>query len=130
VHFFLWLLFKNETLTRDNLAKKQNVNDKTCLFCEELETCHHLFFDCVIEKEMRSRISRVVGREIGSPLESIGAYLLSNRKFITLNMISAAALWAISKLRNDLCFQNLAWRNLGVLLMRVVVMVQNWTISC
>jgi hypothetical protein len=89
-----------------------------------------LFFDCVIEKEMRSRISRVVGREIGSPLESIGAYLLSNRKFITLNMISAAALWAISKLRNDLCFQNLAWRNLGVLLMRVVVMVQNWTISC
>jgi hypothetical protein len=92
VHFFLWLLFENKILTRDNLAKKQNVNDKTCLFCEELETCHHLFFDCVIAKEMWSRISRVVGREIGSSLESIGACWLSNRKFITLNMISVAAL--------------------------------------
>jgi hypothetical protein len=29
MHFFLCLLFKNKTLTRDNLAKKQNMNDKT-----------------------------------------------------------------------------------------------------
>jgi hypothetical protein len=58
------------------------------------ETCHHLFFDCVIAKDMWI-ISRVVGREIGSSLESIGACWLSSKKFITLNMISAAALWAI-----------------------------------
>lgn len=41
--FFLWLLFKNKTLTRDSLAKKQKVNNKTCIFCEELETSQHLF---------------------------------------------------------------------------------------
>jgi hypothetical protein len=130
VQFFLWLLFKNKTLTRDNLAKKQNVNDKTCLFCEELETCQHLFFDCVIAKEMWCRISRVAGREIGRSLESIGTCWLSNKKFITLNMISVVALWAIWKLRNDLCFQNLAWRNMGVVLTKIVVLVQNWTILC
>jgi hypothetical protein len=43
VHFFLWLLINNKNLTRDNLAKRQHVDTKACLFCEELESYHHLF---------------------------------------------------------------------------------------
>jgi hypothetical protein len=48
IHFFLWLLSKNKNLTRDNLQKRREVRDKTCLFCAELETCNHLFFECVV----------------------------------------------------------------------------------
>lgn len=42
--FFVWLLADNKVLTRDNLSKRKNLDDKTCLFCSEYETMHHLFF--------------------------------------------------------------------------------------
>jgi hypothetical protein len=45
--FFLWLLFHNKLLTKDNLVKRQSVDDLTCVFCNEVESCQHLFFDCV-----------------------------------------------------------------------------------
>ena len=46
VHFFLWLLSKNKVLTRDNLnIRKKIVEDRSCLFCTEPESFHHLFFN-------------------------------------------------------------------------------------
>jgi hypothetical protein len=36
IHFFLWLLFHNKLLTRDNLVKRQNVDDLTCIFLMKL----------------------------------------------------------------------------------------------
>jgi hypothetical protein len=130
VQFFLWLLSNNKNLTRDNLAKKQHVEDKTCLFCGESETAQHLFFMCVVAKQMWIRISEVVSRDVGVCFESIGLCWLSEKKFLTINMITSAALWALWKLRNEMCFQNRAWRNMGRLLMRVVSLIQNWIILC
>jgi hypothetical protein len=45
---FLWLLANNKVLTRDNLAKRKQVDDKTCLFCDDLELVLHLFFECCV----------------------------------------------------------------------------------
>jgi hypothetical protein len=130
VQFFLWLLTNNKNLTRDNLAKRQHVEDKTCLFCGEAETANHLFFMCVVAEQMWIRISEVVRRGVGVSFESIGLCWLSEKKFMTINVITSAALWALWKLRNEMCFQNRAWRNMGHLLMKVVFLVQNWTILC
>jgi hypothetical protein len=130
VQFFLWLLSNNKNLTRDNLSKRQQVDDKTRLFCGELESSLHLFFECVVARQMWGRISSVVGRVIGSSFESIGICWLSNKKFLNINIISSAALWALWKLRNDLCFQNKMWRSMQDLLMRVASLAQNWTILC
>jgi hypothetical protein len=44
VHIFLWLLANNKTLTRDNLEERKRLEDKRCLFCNELESVSHLFF--------------------------------------------------------------------------------------
>jgi hypothetical protein len=44
LHVFIWLLANNKLLTRDNLVKRQNVPDLTCVFCSENETCERLFF--------------------------------------------------------------------------------------
>ena len=33
VQVFLWLLSKNKLLTRDNLSKRSEVSNKSCLFC-------------------------------------------------------------------------------------------------
>jgi hypothetical protein len=52
IHFFLWLLAHNKHLTRDNLSKRQNVNDLTCVFCNEIQSCHHFFFDCVVASNL------------------------------------------------------------------------------
>jgi hypothetical protein len=35
----------------DNLAIRQEVADKSCLFCAEQETSRHLFFDCEVAKK-------------------------------------------------------------------------------
>jgi hypothetical protein len=130
IHFFLWLLSKNKNLTRDNLAKRQKVEDMRCLFCEELESCNHVFFECVVAKEMWSRISSAIGRNVGNSFESIGICWLSNRKFAAINILSSAALWAMWKLRNALCFQNFVWQDMRKLLMNIVVMAQNWIMLC
>jgi hypothetical protein len=36
IHFFLWLLFHNKLLTRDNLVKRHNVDDLTYVFVMKL----------------------------------------------------------------------------------------------
>jgi hypothetical protein len=42
IHFFLWLVFYKKLLRRDNLSKRQQVEDLSCIFCNELESCEHL----------------------------------------------------------------------------------------
>lgn len=119
VQFFLWLLGKNKVLTRDNLAKRQGVEVDTCLFCDEKESCNHLFFECTVAKCMWEHISLVVG-ELGASFESIGSKWLSNKKFVAVNIISSAALWGLWKLRNEICFQNTGWRDMKHLLSRIL----------
>jgi hypothetical protein len=51
-------------------------------------------------------ISQVVGVSMGESFENIGSHWLCNIKFLVFNMISYAALWALWKTHNDMCFQN------------------------
>ena len=41
-------------------------------------------------------------------------------------MLTAAAMWSIWKLRNELCFQGIIWRNIKALLIRIVRMARRW----
>jgi hypothetical protein len=52
IHVFLWLLANNKTLTRDNLHKRRHVEDRTCLFCSDLESVDHLFFKCFVVSQI------------------------------------------------------------------------------
>jgi hypothetical protein len=60
IHFFLWLMAHNKILTRDNMLKRQSVDDLTCVFCNELETCIHLFFECVVAKAVWVEMKRCI----------------------------------------------------------------------
>jgi hypothetical protein len=55
---------------------------------------------------------------------------LSNKKFDAVNIVSAATLWGIWKLRNALCFQNTVWMNMKHLMWRIAGLAQNWLILC
>jgi hypothetical protein len=50
IHLFLWLVSHNKVLTRDNLVKRQNIDDLTCVFCSEPESNLYLFFECSVAK--------------------------------------------------------------------------------
>jgi hypothetical protein len=130
VHFFLWLLTQNKVLTRDNVSKRKHVEDSSCLFCCERETVHHLFFDCVVAKQMWLEIAECVDQNIGSCFESIGKLWLSNKKFVVTNIITSAALWGLWKLRNSFCFQVAQWRDVNFLLQKITGLVHKWKLLC
>jgi len=113
VQIFLWLLSKNRLLTRDNLAKRREVNDPSCLFCSENESIVHLFFDCCVATNVWQYISDLLNVNIRKDFESVAALWLANKKHLITNIVSFAVLWVLWKLRNLLCFQGVSWR-LGV----------------
>ena len=124
VHFFLWLLSKNKLLTRDNLSIRRKVEDPSCLFCSEAKSIQHLFFECVVAKQLWAVKSEVLNRQVGSDFISVGTLWLSNKKFVIANSFCAAALWGFWKARNSLCFQGHPWKDGRVLLLTVTTMLQ------
>jgi hypothetical protein len=42
---------KNKLLTWDNLEKRRKLDDSSCLFCGEMESIAHLFFECVVARK-------------------------------------------------------------------------------
>lgn len=130
VNFFLWMLSQNKIMTRDNVAKRKHVEDKTCLFCSEDENPHHFFFEYVVAKQVWCNISEAIGRVCGSDFVSIGQLWLSNKKFVVVNMFTSAALWGLWKLRNSLCFQNGRWKDVQSVLHLILALVQSWKLLC
>jgi hypothetical protein len=95
VQFFLWLMSNNRVLTRDNLAKKREVNDPTCLFCDEKESIIHLFFHCCVAKNVWEYISLWLNRSIGTDYESVASLWIANKKFRVCNIVSSAVIWVL-----------------------------------
>jgi hypothetical protein len=95
VQFFLWLLSKNKLLTRDNLAKRKNISDPTCLLRSENESIIHLFFGCCISKLIWKYISKLLGVRIGYDFESVARLWPANKRHKVTNTGSAVALWSI-----------------------------------
>jgi hypothetical protein len=73
---------------------------------------HHLFF----------------GFDLGTDYESIAKLSLCNKKIGVINLISSAVCWGLWKLRNALCFQDVAWKNLKQLWFIVLPMIRCWSV--
>jgi len=96
---------KNKLLTRDNLTLRRKVEGQTCLFCRENESVQHLFFDCVVAKQLWVCLSEVIGKDVGSSFESIGSLWLSNKRFLVANMFYVHALWGLWNLKTVYVFR-------------------------
>jgi hypothetical protein len=128
VQFFLWLVSKNKVMTRDNLGKRREVQDPTCLFCGELEYVSHLLFHCVVVKRAWDLVSEVLGSHLISDYESLAKLWLCNKKHGVLNIVCSAVCWGLWKLRNCLCFQGLMWTDIQLLWVRVLPILRSWRI--
>lgn len=130
IHIFLWLLSKNKTLTRDNVAKRKHVEDKTCLFCSENESVVHLFFECVVAKRLWSELSVLLNIDIGRNFESVAKWWLCNKNHRIDNIFSSAVLWGLWKMRNSICFQHVHWRSVPAVWQRILTLLKSWKILC
>jgi hypothetical protein len=95
VHFFLRLLSHDRLLTRNNLGKRRQVDDKSCVFCSDEESINHLFFECVVSKQAWVVVSEVVGFQMGANYESMAKCWLCNKKYVVINMLSSAVCWSL-----------------------------------
>lgn len=85
-------MFNNRSLTRDNLAKRKKVDDKSCLlYCEE-ESVQHLFFDCVIAKQCWCILAHILNIRLDESLVDIVKYWLSPKKYAVVNIVTSVVL--------------------------------------
>jgi hypothetical protein len=61
IKVFLWLLYREAILTKDNLVKRNWHENEMCIFCSNKETTQHLFFDCVLAIYIWTIIHLVAG---------------------------------------------------------------------
>jgi hypothetical protein len=103
-------------LTRNNLGKRRQVDDKSCVFCSDEESINHLFFECVVSKQAWVVVSEVVGFQMGANYESMAKCWLCNKKYVVINMLSSAVCWSL------ICFWEANWLSMKALWQRVVLM--------
>jgi hypothetical protein len=80
-----------------------------CRFCEEDESINHLFFECVVSKNIWGYACEFFGFDIGRDYISIAGKWLNKEKNYVTNMISAAMLRGIWLVRNDFVFHQQVW---------------------
>ena len=111
-------------LTRDNLAKRRSVVDQSCLFCSEMETVTHLFFECAVAKQIWVMISEVFP---GICMDNLlGLHQIWLSKNFTHSITTTAFLWSLWKSRNDMCFQEKKWSSLAVVWDRAISLLRSW----
>ena len=130
IHVFLWLIVHNKSLTRDNLAKRQHVEDLTCVFCCEPESLQHLFFYCVVARQVWLVIANCTKMPVPNSFESLLPFWKKKKSFDAVNLISAATLWSLWLFRNEIVFQGRRWRSIKCVLEMVGRHIYQWKIMC
>jgi hypothetical protein len=100
LHIFLWLLANNKIFTRDNLAKRRNVKDGSCLFHNEKESVCHLFFYCCVARILWQMASTITGKSLGTDFELVAKSWFGDKKLRSWNVFTSAIFWTIWKTRN------------------------------
>jgi hypothetical protein len=60
--FFAWLLLQNRIWTADRLQQREWPNNYFCQLCfRNLETAHHLFYECPITRKIWDAIATRLG---------------------------------------------------------------------
>jgi hypothetical protein len=107
IKVFLWLLYKEAILTKDNLAKRNWHGNERCCFCNNFEIVQHLFFDCALAKFIwrvvdlffRFGAPNNIKNMFGSWVQNMNA---KNKRLFYVGI--GDMLWSIWLSRNDIIF--------------------------
>ena len=125
-HVFLWLFSQNKLMTRDILRKRHIIKPLDCVFCTEQETNHHLFFDCVVARNIWSFVNLFFQKNLGTNFESVARFWISNKKNLALNVVSSTVLWCLWKYRNSMIFNNTIWTSINQVWRLIHRMLKFW----
>ena len=108
IKIFLWLISNDAILTKENLKKRKWQGDPQCVFCDNLETTDHLFFQCPVAKVIWSIVAKCFGaNNIPVNLQQCWRWceiwLPFGKKFHPWGI--GAICWAIWKCRNKASFE-------------------------
>jgi hypothetical protein len=95
IKVFLWLLYRESILTKDNLVKRNWHGNDKCCFCNEYETVHHLFLYLISGLGPPHNIKHTFGAWI----HNINS---SKRQLLFVGI--GAMLWGVWLSRNDVVF--------------------------
>jgi hypothetical protein len=95
LHIFLWLLANNIILTRDNLDKRKKLDDKSCMFCADIESITHLFYECCVAKCMWFEVVEITNRAKVVDFESMARLWIRDNKLKDVNVFYTAVIWCI-----------------------------------
>jgi hypothetical protein len=101
----------------------------TCVFCNEVESCQHLFFDCVVASNLWKEMGLVLGIQPQfKTMTDISAFWRDKKRHVLYNMICADTLSSIGITRNDMVFSRSQWFGIHVLWRKVVYNCAQWKI--
>jgi hypothetical protein len=127
---FLPLFQKKKLATVGNLNKRGMSKPIQCRFCMEEESVNHLFFDCVVARNVWTYACEFLGFDIGPGFLSVAGKWLNKDKFYVANMISTAVLRGIWLVRNDFVFHQQVWSDVKLILRRILKLSWEWKILC
>jgi hypothetical protein len=127
IHVFLWMLANNKILTRDNLAKRKDVDDMSCLFCSENETVRHLLHECCVVRNLWEIVAEIAGLPLVTDFESMAKWWIWSKKY-NVNVFYAAVVWSLWNLRNKLCFQGQCWEGMRRVMASCAKLLRNWSL--
>jgi hypothetical protein len=127
IQIFLWLLSQNKIMTRDNLRRRGIPKPMECSFCREFESVQHLFFDCIVARQVWGLVKEICKFTVEKYIDVAGRWLC-NKRFLQFNFISSAILWGIWNSRNSLVFNRLTWLDLKQVWRVILSYLRNWKV--
>jgi hypothetical protein len=129
IHFFFWLLAHNKLLTRDNLSKRQHVDDMSSVFCSESESCSHVFFTCNVAAEVWRELNRIMNKPyIPMSFDKVVGLWVSNKKDCIKNSVYAAILCVPWRTINDTHFNKSPYLDYRFIWRKTTCMLSQWRV--
>jgi hypothetical protein len=115
----------NKLMTTDNLLQRNVVKPLKCHFCDENESIHHIFFDCVVAISCWGYVKSFNGATINNYFDMSGKWLCETKHEL-FNNISAGMCWAVWLTRNGMVFRGQVWQDMKVVVQRVWKCMMAW----
>ena len=129
IKIFTWLLEKGVVLTKNNMVKRKWTGDPSCVFCDQVETINHLFFQCPVAKCVWALVGQCIGatdipRNNTQYKLWIDKWLPDGQKIHHFGF--AAICWAIWKCRNKAVFDAKRIRHPAEILLHSCAFMKYW----
>ena len=97
-----------------------------CMFCTDEESIQHLFFDCIVAKNVWRVVSGFFNTPLGSDYTSVARFWIANKKHAVLNSVCASVLWSLWKIRNNMVFNGHPWIDIKQVWRMILCSLKRW----